>query len=196
MTRRGQCGLAACALIVAASTACASGEATTDRSASVNERPLVATASTAKRSDVPARAPRVVDRGDDSADIVRSLLGYWQWLESHPDPALVDRAFSWRGDAERIRMAELSALRRTGNHVVEVDAAPPEVVIVSRVADVVSFHVTRHLARHDVVDRQGRVLRHAGPLIAYADAMISRITPNAPWRLSLLVRTPSTFEMW
>ena len=138
----------------------------------------------------------VVDRGANDVEVARSLLLFGRWLEAeHPDPALVDRAFAWGGDLARRVGADVATLERTGRRIVEVDRAPFEFVVVSRLSNVVSFRVTEHLDHRDLVDARGRVLDHVGPATERYVVLIHRFSPEDPWRLGTVNRLPPDVEV-
>ena len=134
-----------------------------------------------------APAPPILDRGRDHVAIARSLVAYGRWLEwHHPDPTLVEHAYA-RGSAIARGMAkEVMQAKREHKRVIEVDVAPYDYVVLSERQNVVSFRVTEHLARRDLVDTHGRVLRHTGPRTEQYVISIMRFTPDAPWRLDLV----------
>jgi hypothetical protein len=202
MTRRARRVLAIGALLVSAA-ACGGGGASApvSRAAPRETRPAATTttkttaiASTTTTSVV--AVPRIVDRGADEVEVARSLLLFGRWLEAeHPDPALVDRAFAWEGTLARSVGADVATLRRTGRRIVEVDAAPLEFVVVSRLSNVVSFRVTEHLDHRDLVDARGRVLDHVGPATEHYVVLIHRFSPNEPWRLAGVDRMAPDVEV-
>ncbi len=196
MTKWGRHRTAIGALLVATATvACGAPQApvSTPRAAAPATPAASAPASAAR---VDARAPTVVDRGAEPVAIVRSLLRFGRWLEGeHPDPALVDRAYAWGTDLARGVRAQVTTLRRTGRRVIEVDAAPPEFVVASRLPTVVSFRVIEHLARRDLVDAHGRVLDHVGPAVERYVVLIHRFSAEDPWRLSAVDRRPPSVEV-
>ena len=143
-----------------------------------------------------AAVPRIVDRGTDEVEVARSLLFFGRWLEAeHPDPALVDRAFAWEGDLARRVGADVAELERTGRRIIEVDTAPFEFEVVSRLPNVVSFRVTEHLDHRDLVDAHGRVLDHVGPATEHYVVLIHRFSPDEPWRLGTVDRMPPNVEV-
>ena len=140
--------------------------------------------------------PTVVDRGADDVEVVRSLLLFGRWLEAeHPDPALVDRAFAWGGDLARSVGSDVATLERTGRRIIEVDAAPLEFVVVSRLSNVVSFRVTEHLDHRDLVDARARALDHIGPATEHYVVLIHRFSLDEPWRLGTIDRLPPNVEV-
>jgi len=140
--------------------------------------------------------PRIVDRGANEVEVARSLLLFGRWLEAeHPDPALVDRAFAWEGDLARRVGADVTELARTGRRIIEVDAAPFEFEVVSRLPNVESFRVTEHLDHRDLVDAHGRVLDHVGPATEHYVVLIHRFSPDEPWRLGTVNRMPPNVEV-
>jgi hypothetical protein len=133
--------------------------------------------------------PPVIDRGADHVAVVRSLIEYGRWMEWHdPDPALVTRAYAPRSDLARGITREVNAMRSVRNRVVEVDTAPLEFVVVSVLPNVVSFRLTEHLARRDVIDLEGRVLEHVAPVTEHYIVLMMRFASSTPWRL-LVVET-------
>jgi len=183
MTSWGRHHIVVCLLAVAPVAACGGAIASDGAPRVAHGTPTTASARVARRA-APSPAPVTVDRGDDPLAIARSLLRWGRWLEAaHPDPALVDRAYAWGGKLERGVRAEVTALRRTRRRIVEVDAAPLDVVVVSRLPDVVSFRVTKHLDRRDLVDAQGRVLDHVGPTTERYIVLLQRFADDEPWRL-------------
>ena len=140
--------------------------------------------------------PTIVDRGSDDVAVARSLLLFGRWLEAeHPDLALIDRAFAWKGDLARNVGADVAELARTGRRIVEVDDAPFDFVVVSRLPNVVSFRVTEHLDHRDLVDRRGRVLDHIGPSTEHYVVLIHRFRPGDPWRLATVDRMSPGVEV-
>jgi hypothetical protein len=128
--------------------------------------------------------PAVTDRGAGRIVVVRSLVEYGRWLEWHdPDSALVDRAYAARSALAESMVRGVNEMRLVHKRVVEVDRAPLDFAIVSELANVVSFRVTEHLERRDVVDTRGRTLRHAGPATEHYVIIIMRFASDAPWRL-------------
>jgi hypothetical protein len=201
MARRGRRGLAVCALLVVAATACGGGEgnvATARARSSTEPATTTGTSSTTASATTTAAValPPVVDRGPSDVEVARSLLLFGRWLEAeHPDPALVDRAFAWEGDLARHVGADVASLRRTGRRIIEVDAAPLEFTEVSRLPHVVSFRVTEHLDHRDLVDAHGRLLDHVGPAIERYVVLIHRFAPDDPWRLSTVDRMAPDVEV-
>jgi hypothetical protein len=201
MARRGRRGLAVCALLVVAATACGGGEgnvATARARSSTEPATTTGTSSTtASATTTEAVAlPPVVDRGPSDVEVARSLLLFGRWLEAeHPDPALVDRAFAWGGDLARHVGADVASLRRTGRRIIEVDTAPLEFTVVSRLPHVVSFRVTEHLDHRDLVDADGRVLDHVGSATEHYVVLIHRFGPDEPWRLSTVDRMAPDVEV-
>jgi len=202
MTRRARRGLAIGALVVL--PACGGGGASSPepRAAPRATRPTattttaVTTTTTVSTTTSVVAVPRIVDRGANEVEVARSLLLFGRWLEAeHPDPALVDRAFAWEGDLARRVGADVTELARTGRRIIEVDAAPFEFEVVSRLPNVVSFRVTEHLDHRDLVDAHGRVLDHVGPATEHYVVLIHRFSPDEPWRLGTVNRMPTDVEV-
>ena len=129
-------------------------------------------------------SPAVVDRGGAHVAIAQSLAEYGRWLEWHdPDPALVDRAYAPNSALARNMKRHLGELRGVRRRVQEVDGAPLDFEVVSRLANVVSFRVTEHLLRRAVVDAEGRTFDHAGSATEHYLVLIGRFSRDAPWRL-------------
>jgi hypothetical protein len=202
MARRTRRVLAVGALLVVPA-ACGGGGASSSvsRAAPRATRPTVTVTAPTTTTSIPTSTtvvaiPTVVDRGADDIEVVRSLLLFGRWLEAeHPDPALVDRAFAWGGDLSRSVGRDVATLERTGRRIIEVDAAPLEFVVVSRLANVVSFRVTEHLDHRDLVDARGRVLDRIGPATEHYVVLIHRFSPDEPWRLGTIDRLPPNVEV-
>jgi hypothetical protein len=202
MTRPARRVLAIGALLVLP-TACGGGGASgpVSRAAPRATRPTVTASTPTSTTRNPTTTtvvaiPTVVDRGADDVEVVRSLLLFGRWLEAeHPDPALVDRAFAWGGDLWRSVGADVATLEGTGRRIIEVDAAPLEFVVVSRLPNVVSFRVTEHLDHRDLVDARGRALDHIGPATEHYVVLIHRFSPDEPWRLGSIDRLPPNVEV-
>ena len=203
MTRRARRELAIGALLVSAA-ACGGGGAGSpvSRAAPRATQPAATTpttpaiASTTSTTTRVVAGPPIVDRGADVVEVARSLLLFGRWLEAeHPDPALVDRAFAWEGNLARSVGADVATLERTGRRIIEVDAAPLEFVVVSRLPNVVSFRLTEHLDHRDLVDARGRVLDHVGPATERYVVLIHRFSPDEPWRLSGVDRMAPDVEI-
>jgi hypothetical protein len=204
MTRRARRELAIGALLVSAA-ACGGGGAgsAVSRSAPRETHPAVITTATTTAFASPTSTatrvvagPPIVDRGADVVEVARSLLLFGRWLEAeHPDPALVDRAFAWEGNLARSVGADVTTLERTGRRIIEVDAAPLEFVVVSRLPNVVSFRLTEYLDHRDLVDASGRVLDHVGPATERYVVLIHRFSPDEPWRLSGVDRMAPDVEI-
>ncbi len=140
--------------------------------------------------------PAVVDRGTDSVAVARSLAEYGRWLEWHdPDPALVDRAYTSGSELANNMVRTVVEMRRVRKRVQEVDRAPLDFVVVSELANVVSFRVTERLARRDVVDLAGHTLRHAGPAIERYVVIMMRPETDAAWRLLTVERRGPPIEV-
>ena len=204
MTRRARRGLAIGALVVL--PACGGGGASSPepRAAPRATRPTATTTTAVTTTTTTASTtttsvvavPRIVDRGANEVEVARSLLLFGRWLEAeHPDPALVDRAFAWEGDLARRVGADVTELARTGRRIIEVDAAPFEFEVVSRLPNVESFRVTEHLDHRDLVDAHGRVLDHVGPATERYVVLIHRFSPDEPWRLGTVNRMPTDVEV-
>jgi hypothetical protein len=184
------------------------GEKTTGRRRAA-ERSRVTTArpgsTTTTRTTLPPAAqfaadgvspPAVLDRGTDSVAVARSLAEYGRWLEWHdPDPALVDRAYASGSELARNLARTVVEMRRIRKRVQEVDRAPLDFVVVSELANVVSFRVTERLARRDVVDLAGHVLRHTGPAIERYLVIMTRPETDAGWRLLTVERRGPPIEV-
>ena len=137
-----------------------------------------------------------MDRGTDSVAVARSLAEYGRWLEWHdPDPALVDRAYASGSDLAHNMVRTVVEMRRVRKRVQEVDRAPLDFVVVSELANVVSFRVTERLARRDVVDLAGHTLRHAGPAIERYVVIMMRPETEAAWRLLTVERRGPPIEV-
>jgi hypothetical protein len=138
----------------------------------------------------------VIDRGTDHVAIARSLAEYGRWLEWHdPDAALVNRAYVPNSALAHAMVRGVTEMARTRKRVEEVDAAPLEFEIVSELPNVVSFRVTEHLARLDVVDTSGRTLRHAGAATARYVVLMMRFSRDDPWRLLVVEDQGPTVEV-
>jgi hypothetical protein len=201
MTRRARRVLAIGALLMLPAACGGRGAGSpVARAASPPTRPAATTAAAtstiARTTTTVVAVPPIVDRGAHDVEVARSLLLFGRWLEAeHPDPALVDRAFAWRGDLARRVGADVAALERTGRRIVEVDSAPLELVVVSRLPNVVSFRLTEHLDHRDLVDAHGRVLDHVGPATEHYVVLIHRFSPDEPWRLGTVDRLPPNIEV-
>ena len=79
-------------------------------------------------------------------------------------------------------------MQREHKRIVEVDAAPYDYAVLSERDNVVSFAVTEHLARRDVVDTNGRVLGRLGPRTEHYVISMMRFDAAAPWRIDLVDR--------
>jgi len=202
MTRPARRVLAIGALLVMPA-ACGGGGASSreSRAAPRATRPTVTASTPTSTTSIPTTTtvvaiPTVVDRGADDIEVVRSLLLFGRWLEAeHPDPALVDRAFAWGGDLSRSVGTDVATLERTGRRIIEVDTAPLEFVVVSRLPNVVSFRVTEHLDHRDLVDAHGRVLDHVDAATEHYVVLIHRFSPDEPWRLGTIDRLPPDVEV-
>ena len=141
-------------------------------------------------------APRIVDRGGDHVAVARSLVEYGRWLEWHdPDPALVERAYAPAGVLARNMRAAVAEMRRTHEHIVEVDSEPLAFLVLSERANVVSFRLTEDLAHRERVDAAGHALQHVGPSVEHYVVSITRFGPEAPWRLNLVERERPPIEV-
>ena len=74
-------------------------------------------------------------------------------------------------------------MRLVRKRVIEVDRAPLDFVVVSELRNVLSFRVTEHLERRDVVDTRGHTLRHTGPATEHYVVVVMRFSEDASWRL-------------
>jgi hypothetical protein len=143
-----------------------------------------------------APTPAVVDRGDDVVAVARSQLLFGRWLEAkHPDPALVDHAFAWGSRIERGVRADVAFLHRSGRRIVEVDRAPFELVVVSRLPNVVSLRVVEHLGRRDLVDARGSVIDHVPARTERYVVLIRRGAAADAWRISAVERIGPPIEV-
>jgi len=141
-------------------------------------------------------APAVLDRGADHARIARSLAEYGRWLEWHdPDPALVERAYAPNSALARNMVKGVNEMRRRHQRVEEVDSVPLDFAVVSELPNVVSFRVTEHLARRDVVATSGRALRHSGAATEHYVVLMMRFSSDAPWRLLVVERQGAPIEV-
>ena len=130
-------------------------------------------------------APIIVDRGTDLVAIADSLIKYGRWLEwHHPDVALVTRAYARGSKLAHGIASDVAAMVGTKERITEVDSAPMRYVVLSRLANVVSFRQTEQLARREVVDLHGRVLQHFGATTEHYIVSIMRFGSDAPWRLN------------
>ena len=191
-------------LVAALGTACGGGGAenkdvhprATEPRPAVAARSRSATSATrlpASRAEAP---PAVVDHGEDVRAITLSLLDFGRWLEWHrPEPALVELAYARGSELARGIATVVARLRRTGEHIVEVDTDPYELRVVSRHANVVSWRVTEHRARRELVTADGHVLLHVGPGTVEYVVMIVRAAVSAPWRLLVTERTGPLIEV-
>ena len=128
--------------------------------------------------------------------ITLSLLDFGRWLEwHHPEPALVEHAYARGSALARGITTVVARLRRTREHIIEVDTDPYELRVVSRRANVVSWRVTEHRARRDLVAANGGVLVHAGPGTEQYVVLIVRSAGSAPWRLLVTERTGPLIEV-
>ena len=86
-------------------------------------------------------------------------------------------------------------MRRVRKRVRRSIAAPLDFVVVSELTNVVSFRVTEHLARRDVVDLAGHTIRHAGPATEHYVVIIMRPEPDSAWRLLTVERRGPPIEV-
>jgi hypothetical protein len=86
-------------------------------------------------------------------------------------------------------------MQRVRERIEEVDGAPLDFVVVSARPTVVSFRVTEHLTRRDVVDLRGHTLRRVSPRTEHYVVIITRFTIHAPWRLLVIERQGPPIEV-
>jgi hypothetical protein len=183
-------------LVALTGSACSGGEEQSRQRARRATRAVHANRAVPATTADAVAPPRVVDRGADHVAIARSLVEYGRWLEwHHPDPALVERAYAPAGTLGRNMQAAVAEMRRTSEHVVEVDAAPLAFVVLSERPNVVSFRLTERLAHRERVDGAKRVLQHAGPGVEHYVVSIMRFGPEAPWRLNFVEREGPPIEV-
>jgi hypothetical protein len=143
-----------------------------------------------------APAPRIIDRGSDHVAIARSLLDYGRWLEwHHPDAALVTRAYARGSKLAHGIAADVTAMVGANERITEVDRAPIRFVVLSRLANVVSFRTTEQLERRQVIDLRGRVLQQVGAATEHYAVSIMRFRSDAPWRLNYVKRERPPVEV-
>jgi hypothetical protein len=131
----------------------------------------------------------VIDRGSDYEAIARSLERYAGWIERHhPDPALVDRAYTPGSAIARLMQQRARDAQRLNRRIVEIDAAPYDYALLSARANVASFRVVEHLAHRQIVDLHGHVIEDTGPRTEHYITIIFRFGPDAPWRLQVVER--------
>lgn len=123
-------------------------------------------------------------------------MGFGRWIEWHnPDPALVARAYQPGSPPELITSKHVNGLRRIGAHIVEVDRAPLDLVIITRTANVVSFRLTEHLAHRELIATSGQVLERDPQRTEQYVISIMRAKSGAPWRLNLVELRPPKIEV-
>lgn len=128
--------------------------------------------------------------------VARSLLLYGRWVEWHRlAAALVDRAYQPGSELARVVTGEIATLRSRGNHLVEIDRAPLDLTIISQRPNVVSFRVTEHLERRELIDAHGRVVDRAAPATERYVISMMRPFPDRPWRLNLVQRERRKIEV-
>ena len=134
-------------------------------------------------------APRVTEAGDDRVAIARSLVEYGRWLEWHdPDPALVDHAYAPDSALANSMTKAIVELRSRRERIQEVDRSPLEFEVVSALPNAVSFRLTEHLARLDLVSATGGLVDHVGARTERYIVIIMRFRADAPWRLLVVER--------
>jgi hypothetical protein len=142
------------------------------------------------------RQPSIIDRGDDFVAVAGSLVLYVRWLEwHHPDPALVPRAYQLGSPPERVASKHVRELRRIGAHIVEVDAAPFELTIISVTENVVSLRLTERLSHRELIAANGRVLARDKERVEQYTVSIARSNDATPWRVHLVERRSPKIEV-
>jgi hypothetical protein len=183
-------------LLAATSAACGGGATGNSTARSSAPDPRRSNALSAPKSAAFRPAPPVIDRGRDFVAITRSLVLYVRWLEwHHPDPSLVTRVYQVGSPPERVASKHVTELRRVGAHIVEADAAPFELAVISVTPNVVSLRLTEHLSHRELVAANGRVLARDKARVEQYAVSIARANGAAPWRVNLVERKPPRIEV-